>query len=129
MSEPFIELSRALTGEKSLDGQIAARYEYRLREYFGEEFDLLLKEFKKHCGSEDAEETVKKTLADKPDFHKIAREIVRAWYTGQFQTPFEDVEPPGEVADYEQGLIWRVLRTHAPGFTNKGYGVWENPPT
>lgn len=128
MSEPFIELSRALTGEANLDPRLADHYEYRLREYFGKTFDLLLEEFKKRCGSGDAEQAAKKTLADEAAFHKVAREIIRAWYTGQFQTPYEDTEPPREVAHYEQGLLWRVIRTHAPGFTNAGYGAWAKPP-
>lgn len=129
MSEPFLARSRALTGEADLDPRIATHFEYLLHEQFGRGFDRLLKAFQKHCGSGDAEQAVTLALANEAEFHQIAREIVRAWYTGQFQTPYEDIEPPHEVAHYERGLLWRVIRTHAPGFTNAEYGAWTVPPT
>ncbi len=128
MSEPFIALSRALTGEANLDPHLAEDYEARLRYYFDGDFDDLLKAFTQHYGSGDAEQAAQTALADVAEFHSVAREILRVWYTGQFQTPFEDVEPPREVEHYAQGLLWRVIGAHAPGFTNAGYGAWEKPP-
>jgi len=128
--DTFTELSHVLTGESDLDPRLAEDYEQRLRHYFGRDLDRLLEAFeeKKRSSSADVEQTARAALADVPEFHRVAREIIRVWYTGQFKTPYEDVEPPREVEHYSQGLLWRVIGTHAPGFTNAAYGAWEDPP-
>lgn len=127
-SNTFIALSRALTGETNLDQAIASHYEVRLHAHFGGDFVRLLEAFGKDSGEKGEEEAVRNSLALEPGFHRVAREIIRAWYTGQFQTPNEVTEPPLEVAQYSNGLLWRVIGAHAPGFTNTGYGEWEKAP-
>lgn len=130
MSADFTEMSRVLTGESVLDSRLAQNYEVRLRSYFGDVVDQLVGEFAKQLQSQpgDKEQALRAALGEVADFHALAREIIRLWYTGQFQTPFEDIEPPREVEDYSAGLLWRVIKAHAPGFTNAGYGAWETLP-
>lgn len=132
MSEPFIDLSRGLTGEEDLDLELAEEYEHRIRDHFGDLLDRFDDEYRKFQppGSADREPAVQAALDQDPKFHSLAREIIRLWYTGQFSAPhpFNDPDLPREVEHYRKGLLWRVIKAHPPGFTNSGYGAWAKLP-
>jgi hypothetical protein len=128
MSTPFVELSAALTGEARLDTKIAAELESRIGKHYKPELDELLASFLAIPSSVPPEERARQALADSELRHKLAREIIRVWYTGQFQTPANTQDPPGQPEHYSHGLLWKVIRAHAPGFPNAGYGSWAQPP-
>lgn len=130
MSTPFAELSCALTGEAMLNSQLAAEFEQRLRYHFDKELTDLLATFKAQPSGGTPDDRARAALGQDGKLHKLAREILRLWYTGQFQTPFDVTDPPLRPEHYSEGLLWKVIKTHAPGFSppDAKYGVWAKPP-
>ena len=56
----------------------------------------------------------------------IAKNIIRLWYMGTWRK-----DPADEVASaqaYQEGLIWKVMRTHPPGAKQPGFGTWSELP-
>jgi hypothetical protein len=132
MRDSFYEISKALTGETELDPQRAAALQKRIETYYPDELDELLHAFEKESASGNMEQAVKAALGENEDakerLHLLAREIIKVWYLGEFQTPSEDVDPVGSVEHFSEGLLWKVIRAHAPAFTNAGYGAWADHP-
>lgn len=130
----FDLLSRALTGESVLDKERLVQYEARIRYYYGAELDDLLVEFSSQLiSTPDPEAALKAALSNATnlkiaDLNLVARELTKLWYTGQFDTRFDGPDVPHEVDQFSNGLLWKVIGAHAPGFTNAGYGAWAKLP-
>ena len=131
----FQKLSSALTGERRLDEGLSHHFEERIAIQSGPHLTELLKAFEGRLKSGEPERAIKDVLEDsKVDLttldhrHRVARAIVWAWYTGQFQTPFELPDAPQTPEQYSKGLLWHVIRAHAPAFTDAEYGAWAKEP-
>jgi Membrane bound FAD containing D-sorbitol dehydrogenase len=135
-STPFLKLSSALTGERRLDEELSQQFETRITVQYGPHLAELLTAFEKRLKSGvEPERAIKDVLEDaKVDStildqrHRVARAIVWAWYTGQFNTPFELPDAPQTPEQYSKGLLWHVIRAHAPAFTDAQYGAWAKQP-
>lgn len=127
-SSTFVRLSEALTGEANLDERLASEFEQRIRMHYAESLADLLAEFEKSGLPKNPEQAAFTALGNDPKRHLVAREIIRVWYTGQFETPFEGFDTPHTPEQWEQGLLWRVLKAPAPGFSKNPYGVWASEP-
>ena len=134
-STPFLRLSSALTGERRLDEGLSHQFEARITVQYGPHLTELLKAFEGRLKSGEPEGAIKDVLEDsKADSttldhrHRVARAIVWAWYTGQFHTPFELPDAPQTPEQYSKGLLWLVIRAHAPAFTDAEYGAWAKEP-
>lgn len=124
----FLGLSRALTGEQNLDARIAGELERRLRTHYATELQSLLDAFRTACTGTKPELAAREALDSSEKHHKVAREVIRVWYTGQFETPFEGIDSPKTPEQWESGLLWRILQAPAPAFSKNNYGVWATKP-
>jgi len=124
----FVRLSCAITGESKLDDALAAQFKQRIHDYYADDLADLLTAFDALGPPNNPEQALMTALGDDPKRHAVAREIARLWFTGQFQTPYEGVDPPRTPAQWEAGLLWRVIRSHAPAFSRDPYGVWAAKP-
>jgi hypothetical protein len=123
----FVRLSSALTGESSLDKRFAGELEQRIKSPFA--VTSLLAAFEAPGLPTNPEEAARAALGDNEGHHRVAREIIRIWYTGQFETRHEGFDAPRTSEQWERGLLWRVLAAPAPGFSKNSYGVWANKPS
>jgi hypothetical protein len=128
MKPTFYRLSCALTGEDRLDEQLSEEFEARLRAHYPGSLKTLLEAFDKQEPETPPDKAVVAALGADASLHLIAREILRIWYTGQFETPFEGIDAPRTSRQWESGLMWKVIHAPAPGFSKNQYGVWATKP-
>jgi hypothetical protein len=134
-SDTFLSLSSVLTGKNDLAAGRAAAFRLRLDAHFATDLSELLAAFEAHLKTRTPEDSLKDALseagtADKVllQRHAVCRAIVWIWYTGQFVTPYELPDGPQTPEEYADGLLWEVIRAHAPGFHPGGYGAWARLP-
>ena len=127
-SNAFHRFSCALTGESGLDERLSGELEQRIKSQFPEALADLLAAFSAPSTPADPDKAVPAALGDSEDRHRVAREILRVWYTGQFETLYEGFDAPRTPEQWEQGLLWRVIKAPAPGFSKNPYGVWADKP-
>ncbi len=124
----FVRLSEALTGESALDERLAGDLEQRIKSQFSVELASLQTAFEAPDLPKEPEQAVKLALGENSAHHRVAREIIRVWYTGQFETRYEGFDAPRTPEQWDQGLLWRILKAPAPGFSKNEYGVWASKP-
>lgn len=125
----FLALSRVLTGEKTLDLKLGELYRNRLLVHYATTLEELESAFKPFATDKDAEKKLQALLQKSPKLGPIARAVLWVWYTGEFKTPYETTDGPASHEPYAEGLLWKVIHAHAPGYTNAGFGAWaEKPP-
>ena len=127
-SNTFCRLSCALTGEASLDERLSAELEQRILAHYPADLKTLLDAFEAQGSPKNAEQAALAALGSNAKSHLVAREIIRIWFTGQFETPFEGVDAPRTPQQWEQGLLWKILKAPAPGFSKNPYGAWASKP-
>ena len=115
----FLRLSEILTGDKSLDDSLAANFFDRLKTHFGEDLDKLIREFETAEKSGNLAALQSALDADK-SLARAARATLTIWYTGEFKPPSDATDGPQTPDEYSKGLLWRVIRAHAPGYTKIG---------
>ena len=105
----FLALSTSLTGAADLDPAVAATL---LRGFLAAGHGATLAGLVAGSGESD------------PAAHRLADEIVAAWYSGLY----DDGKSVG-VAGYDQALLWRALAFTKPLGTCGGEtGYWGDPP-
>ncbi len=124
----FLKLSQVLTGEKSLDGSLATSFFDRLKTQFGESLDTLIREFETVEKSTNPVVALQSVLDADQSLARIARATLWIWYTGEFKPLNEVTDGPQTPDEYSQGLLWKVIRAHAPGYTNAGFEAWAKLP-
>jgi hypothetical protein len=105
----FIQVSRILTGEGSLDPVLAERLYHRLKIHFGEDLDTLINACQSNWAN-PAQDLLGAVNASKP-LARVARAVIRAWYTGEFKPSKEVTDGPQTPGEYAHGLLWEVRRT------------------
>src|SRR3989454_1686635 len=123
----FLRLSEILTGDKSLDDSLAANFFDRLKTHFGEDLDKLIREFETAKKSGNLAALQSALDADK-SLARAARATLTIWYTGEFKPPSDATDGPQTPDEYSKGLLWKVIRAHAPGYTNSGFRAWAEAP-
>ena len=133
--DAFFRLSKVLTGEKHLDASLGAEFLRRLQVHYGAEITELLSAFQSQPETMPPEQALQSILKEDPNNtkvveqrHRLARAIIWIWYTGQFSTLFEMPDGPQTPDQYSKGLLWAVIRAHAPGYTNAKFGAWAKLP-
>ncbi len=139
----FLELSALLTGlydqllndleDRQLNTPIAEEYARRLRGTFPVEFPALLDAFTRLATAgpkPPIDDTLLAKLRVTPEFTAkdaiVARQIVNVWYFSQFE------DATGELVDggfYEEGAVWRRIKAHPIGFSNRLHGYWTSKPS
>jgi len=153
MLADFVAVSQALTGEKVLPRRLAAEYLDRFAKLWDSSktdipnpgyFPKLkaLNDKYKGLPNPSPDDRAAQLVSDAV-VGDAAQQVIYLWYVSAFF-----IEPPdnsigakpgtfkagktwiyGTQDQYRQGLLWRVLRTHAPAMPQPGggYGYWAYP--
>lgn len=148
-TDAFARLSESLTGARPLDRGLAAQYVQR---WFTEENPVyriwkgpnsggvgslgdlirLFESLEKAGPEKDARLIARiKDERARPLLKPVAEQVNYLWYLSAF---FDRETKPwlawkyGSAEQYERGLVWSVIRAHAPMTPGGPYGHWANPP-
>ena len=125
---PFLELSRVLTGQRTLDPSLAAAYRKRALEHLGTKLAALLNRFiALKTSGRDLIEAVRTEILLDVDLGPSARLILKLWYTGGIKpTPDGDWEMQS-AEQYYRALVWDAIGAHPPTLSNGYFGHWKYP--
>lgn len=126
--ELFLSLSSVLTGENVLDATLGEEYRSRLQRVYACDLESLMSTFYNIDSCSDIVAELDRILDRNPTLANIARQVIKVWYTGQFNQPDGSIDGPKTPEQYRSGLLWKVIQAHAPGYTNGTYGYWETAP-
>ncbi len=125
----FVALSRILTGEEELDSTLANQYLQRLKAQYPTQMQGILDAFAEIASNTfpPAILEIKQRVLDNRDLQPVAKQIINIWYTAEFIGA--DGKPKqGSQAQYYSGLLWKVIKAHAPTHSTEDYGYWQTPP-
>jgi Membrane bound FAD containing D-sorbitol dehydrogenase len=128
LPELFRSLSSILTGEDVLDATLGEEYRARLQRVYASDLDTLMTTFSNLNSCSDIVAELDRLLDQNPTLANVARQVIKVWYTGQFNEPDGTIDGPKTPDQYRSGLLWKVIQAHAPGYTNGTYGYWANSP-
>ncbi|MGQ0740043.1 MAG: sugar dehydrogenase complex small subunit [Bacteroidota bacterium] len=130
--EKFLLLSEHLTANQKLPVKIAEEYLNRLQLQFPADMQKVFSEIDKITASGPGpylEFELKRKLTENPDFAVIIQQMLRLWYTSQF-APADDKTDIRTREQYNEGLLWKIVHTEAPGADKKKkYGYWGKKPS
>jgi len=138
--DDFIALSECLTGVAGLDPDLALQYLGRFRDHpiFGRALPGLCRELgrivEEATGEAALEETVGARIMDEPELGPAAQQLIYLWYVGAFfeldpADPRRGAWSYGTDPDhYGRGLMWAVIRAHAPMTPGVAEGQQPGPP-
>jgi hypothetical protein len=123
----FVQLSNVLTGAPKLDPTLAEAYLGRLRAEYASQVTDVLTAFAAIEKDEHLVFEVKRRIVEDKALGALAQKIIAIWYTSEFVGA--DGKPKtGKQAEFYSGLLWQVIRAHAPTNSKLNYGDWKNPP-
>ncbi len=145
----FISVSEALTGQRPLRRRLAAQYLERfarLPDYYPK-LKRLLEVHKKYAGGggtpdDIAEQIMANKEPDADDICAGAEQVIYLWYVSAFFLQALKEQPPhsgqvvrtgpqiwiyGNSEQYEQALLWKVVKAHAPMMPGGRPGYWAGP--
>ncbi len=129
--DKFILLSQYLTDTKNLNEKVAGEYLNRLEMQTPADVQILFAEMDKITASiapQYWEFELKRKIIENDKFTTITQQILRLWYTSQFVVA-DDKTDVRTREQYNEGLLWKVVHTDAPGADKKKpYGFWRNAP-
>jgi hypothetical protein len=124
----FLALSLVLTGEDHLDKSLAEQYLKRLNDQYSQEMRNLLGEFDKIAKSSNLVLEVKQKIVENDGFHHLTAQIIKTWYTSEFNGPDNKTVFTGTQEQYYSGLLWKVIKAHPPSRSTEEYGYWTTQP-
>ncbi|UGY00833.1 sugar dehydrogenase complex small subunit [Bradyrhizobium quebecense] len=133
----FMKLSETLTGVKSLDRRLGAQY----LERYARNPDLtallpqLIKSYRDVVASnpDDMVKVIQQKIMQDTTVGPAAEQLIYLWYVSAFFLPVDHAATSrnwlyGSSEQYEQSLLWPLVRGHAPMTRGGDYGYWESPP-
>jgi len=134
----FISLSQALTGVRPLSRHLATRYLERYASH--PRLSTLLPQLISaltalpNSGSDPSEADIDHALMQNSTLRPATEQLIFLWYFSAFFLPPNENAPNsiwiyGTPEEYEQGLVWSVIRAHAPMTRGGPYGYWADAPT
>ena len=143
--ENFIELSAMLSGvsatelpagekQRTADGDEATLgqiYLDRLQASYPAGLDALAAAWEAAKAAPDPMAHLRDQLTrpEAADLRKAARQIVKIWYLTIIDDP-QDAKKQlsGDLGQYQHGIVWRLIRAHAPAYSFQQYGYWASNP-
>jgi hypothetical protein len=137
--ELFTALSRVLTGFEELEGEegadekkgpdekLAPSYLRRLKERYPIPMQNLLTAFAGIAQDEHLIFEVKRRIVENKELQPIVSQVIRIWYTSEFQDELGKPQP-GSQREFYGGLLWSAIKAHAPTGSRLDYGDWQKPP-
>jgi hypothetical protein len=131
MLEYFIALSEKLTGVSPLDRDLAYQYQQRFTEHpvYGALLPELLATFRNIADGDVA--ALESRIVNDDRLGPAAQQLILLWYVGGFYSrtkPDRDAWQYGAPEHYFRGLVWDVIRAHAPMSPGGPHGYWSFPP-
>jgi Membrane bound FAD containing D-sorbitol dehydrogenase len=134
----FMKLSETLTGMKSLDRRLGVQYleRYARNPDLSALLPQLIKAYRDVVASnpppDDLVKNIQKIMQDKT-VGPAAEQLIYLWYVSAFFLPPDHSAANrnwlyGSPEQYEQSLLWPLVRGHAPMTRGGDYGYWEAPP-
>ena len=124
----FRQLSKVLTGVSDLDPDLCTAYLQRLREEYPSQVADTLTAFAEMAQDEHLVFEVKRRIVEDKARGPLAHEIIAVWYTSEFVGA--DGKPKaGTQAQFNSGLLWKMIGAHAPANSKLHYGDWTKPPS
>ena len=133
----FMKLSETLTGVKSLDRRLGVQY----LERYARNPDLtallppLIKAYRDAVASkpDDLPKAIQQKIMQDKTIGPAAEQLIYLWYVSAFFLPADHSAASrnwlyGSPEQYEQSLLWPLVRGHAPMTRGGDYGYWESPP-
>jgi hypothetical protein len=153
--DSFVQVSESLTGVAPLDRHLANQYmeRYATNRQLSTNLDLLVQAYRKLSSTpRPSEADVKQQilLSQDPKVRAAAQQLIYLWYVSAFYIPKPDANvgapPPPPLEDdpsdtrkriwmygtpeqYGRGLLWSVIRAHAPMTSGGAPGHWASVPT
>ncbi|MEV0905453.1 sugar dehydrogenase complex small subunit [Streptomyces hokutonensis] len=129
----FLALSEHLTGEPSLDPQLADSYRQRLAAAYPADLGRLIDAWHAAAASPDPGAALQADLDADTRLALAARATITVWYTAQFARPDGSPDAPGTTQQFRSGLIWKVIQAHPTSAAPQppepsGYGYWAQRP-
>jgi hypothetical protein len=148
----FLAASELLTGVAPLDQHLANQFmeRYATNRQLTRNLDLLTQMFRSLPGNpRPSEADVHDHILQSQDarVRAAAQQVIYVWYIGAFYIPDPTTLPAGlppplqdddtrkkvwvygTPGQYARGLLWSVIRAHAPMTSGGLPGHWANPPT
>jgi hypothetical protein len=155
--EAFVRLSSVLTGLK--DNELPAMadqqdtagtrkplytvYAERVQAAYPAEFAELMSVWRMVQDLPDPEAALSERLsqpgAAAQRLRLAARQVVKIWYLSTIDDPRRALDPEkkgrsdaqlgGDIGQYQQSAIWKLLGAPVPGYSNSPHGYWAKPPS
>ncbi|MHB9863451.1 hypothetical protein [Streptomyces sp. YIM S03343] len=115
-----------------MDAQRANDYRLRLTAAFPADVPRLIAAYRTAASQADPGKALVDAVNADPALARVTRETIAVWYTAQFTRPDGKPDAPGTPAQYQDGLIWPVIKAHPPAAPQppapSGYGYWTDHP-
>lgn len=138
MLDTFVRLSEALTGVSPLDRHLANEYLERFATHpqLTSVLPQLIKTYREIApdNTRPTETDIHRRFMQDPTLRGGAEQLIYLWYVSAFFLPRPD-DPTknlwvyGSSEHYERGLLWSVIRAHAPMTPGGPYGYWADAPS
>jgi hypothetical protein len=136
--DEFIELSQYLTGESKLDAEMGADYLQVLASHseFAALIPRLMTKYRQIRKQHDVEAAIKSEIMADAILRIPAEQIIYLWYLAALYVS-NPLDPTNSATGiwqynapqhYKDGLVWSVLRAHAPMSYGGPFGYWKDPP-
>jgi hypothetical protein len=135
--EIFLQLSQLLTGVDKLDHNIAKEYYHEyLQQKFGIYLDELIGIYQRVVADQQKPLDQKKVLDEvlariknDPQVLHVVKQVVRIWYISQFRESSDpSINTEVYAGHWKEGMLWDVIKAHAPAYSDKPHGYWADPP-
>lgn len=151
--DEFIDLSEVLTGiskdslrarpkQKTVAGEeleLGEVYLNRVEVSFAAELSALATAWQEAKAAADplAELRSRLTHPDAKNLRLAARQVIRIWYLSIIdatvagnlaKAPKDRAQDGGDLGQYQQSVVWDVVKAHVPAYSNRQYGHWAAKP-
>ena len=134
----FMSLSEALTGVSPLDQHLGRAYMNRFATHpqLSPSLPPLVAAFRELSpgGHSPQPAAIAKAIFGNANLKPAAEQLIYLWYVSAFFLPLPDAPKTsvwqyGSPEDYGRGLLWSVIRAHAPMTHGGPYGYWADAPS
>src|SRR5207249_10377098 len=69
------------------------------------------------------------TQADAHVLRQTARQVIKIWYLTIIDDPSNPkAQLPGDLGQYQLGVVWNLISAHAPAYSFQPHGYWAAKP-
>ena len=79
----------------------------------------------------DLQDRLARPEPEAADLRNVARQIVKIWYLTIIDNPdlqATEKQLSGDLGQFQHGIVWKLIRAHAPAYSYQQYGYWASKP-